>query len=125
MLRQYVDEVSESIIDALEKFDNPTTVIYNNPKKIAKNLIPKDNTIAIRIVQDEFCKKLIKEFGKPIVSTSANVSGQATPKSFKEISSAILKGVDYIVNLHHEKTCNKPSSIIKLSNSGVVEVIRE
>ena len=71
MLRQYVDEIPTRLIDILKKETKPTTVIYKNPKGLAKNVIAKDNTVAIRIAQDEFCQKLIKKFGKPIVSTSA------------------------------------------------------
>ena len=94
-------------------------------KNLAQNLIAKDNTIAIRVPNDDFCFQLLRKFNGAIVSTSANISGQPTPKSYKEISHEVLKGVDYVVNLHHEKICAKPSSIIKLSNDGIVKIIRE
>ena len=123
MLKKHVS-VSKKAIEIIKKNEKPTTIIYKNPKGFSKNLIAEDKTVAIRIVQDEFCRKLIKRFGKPIVSTSANVSNKPTPKSFKEISQEVIKGVDYIVNLHHEKICDKPSSIIKLSNSGIIKIIR-
>ncbi|WOD43919.1 L-threonylcarbamoyladenylate synthase [Hwangdonia lutea] len=125
MLKKYVKKISEaahSIIDISEK---PITIIYDEAQQLAPNLIADDGTIAIRIPDDEFCYQLSRKLNGAIVSTSANVSGQPTPKSFKEIVPAILKGVDYVVNLHHEKICDKPSSIIKLSNSGIVKVIRE
>ena len=125
MLERYVDNVPKIAYTILDLAVTPTTVIYDNPAGVAENLIAKDNTLAIRVVKHTFCEKLIRYLGKPIVSTSANISGEPTPKSFKEISDAILKGVDYVVNLPNEKNHSKPSSIIKLSNAGVVKVIRE
>lgn len=123
MLSKYV-LVSKSAKKILKERAKPTTVIYQNPKGIAKNVIASDNSVAIRIVQDEFCRKLIKRFGKPIVSTSANSSSKPTPKSFKEIEPSILQHVDYIVNLHRNKECNKPSSIIKIEKDGSTRIIR-
>ena len=83
--------------------DKPTTIIYTNISGLADNLIANDGTVAIRIVKDHFCKQLIQNFGKPIVSTSANISGENTPKQFSEISKEIRKNVDYIVNLRHDE----------------------
>ncbi|TDI73885.1 MAG: translation factor Sua5, partial [Bacteroidetes bacterium] len=94
------------------------------PIGVARNLIADDNSLAIRVVQDDFCKKLSRKFGRPIVSTSANVSGEKAPQSFQEINPKILEGVDYVVNLHHNKKATKPSVIIKLKNDGTVTVIR-
>lgn len=113
MLKKYV-AVPKKAIEILTKTDRPTTIIYENPKGLATNIIAEDKTIAIRIVQDDFCRKLIKRFGKPIVSTSANVSGDKTPKSFQEISQPILDGVDYIVNLYQNKVNTKSSTILKI-----------
>ncbi|SNR15672.1 L-threonylcarbamoyladenylate synthase [Tenacibaculum jejuense] len=124
MLEQYVT-VPHVAKEILEKAVKPTTIIYQNPKGIAKNIINKeDNTLAIRIAQDEFCKELIDTFAKPIVSTSANVSGNPTPKSFSEIEQSILDDVDYIVNLHQNKVSEKSSTILKLEGEKVI-VIRE
>ena len=81
--------------------------------------------MAIRIVQNEFCRELIKRFGKPIISTSANVSGRPTPKSFDEIEPAILENVDYSVNLHRNKISNVPSRILKVDLDGEITVIRD
>ncbi|MCH9659356.1 MAG: threonylcarbamoyl-AMP synthase [Bacteroidetes bacterium] len=125
MLNQYVESVPEVAHDILKYAIKPTTVIYDDPIRVAENLIADDNSLAIRIVQDEFCQQLIRKFRRPIVSTSANVSGQKTPLNFKEISSEILEGVDYVVNLHHDKESAKPSAIIKLKNDGTVKVIRD
>lgn len=125
MLQTYIKKVPAIALQYIDLAKNPTTIIYDEPQHLANNLIASDQTIAIRIPHDEFCFQLAHQFDGAIVSTSANISGQTTPNSFKEISKDILKGVDYVVNLHHEKTCSKPSSIIKLSNDGVVKVIRK
>lgn len=124
MLKKYVKKIPEAAFDIIDIPDQPITIIYDDPLNLAKNLIAEDNTIAIRIPNDEFCFLLLRRFNGAIVSTSANISGQPTPKSFKEITEEILIGVDYVVNLHHEKKMAKPSSIIKLSNDGKVKVIR-
>lgn len=124
MLKKYV-VLSNKVLEIIKKSIQPTTIIYKNPKGLAKNLINiQDNTIAIRIVKDEFCQELIKQFQKPIVSTSANISGYPTPKSFNEISNAILQGVDYVVDLHHNKISTKSSRILMIENDEVI-VIRE
>lgn len=125
MLKKYVKNIPEVAFNILDITDKPTTIIYDDAQNLASNLVADDNTIAIRIPVDEFCFQLCRRLNGAIVSTSANISRQPTPKSFKEISQEVLKGVDYVVNLHREKICNKPSSIIKLSNNGVVKIIRE
>ena len=117
-----IPEVAWQIIDLSE---NPTTLVLDKPRNIAANLIAPDQTLGIRIVKDPFCFKLLEKMKKPLVSTSANISGQPTPKSFKEISPEIIKGVDYVVNLHHEKIAGKPSTIIKLSADSQVKIIRK
>ena len=125
MLKRYVKQIPPAALSIIEVTDKPTTIIYDNAQNLAPNVIAKDGTIGIRIPDDDFCYGLTRKFNGAIVSTSANISGESTPKSFKEITPAILKGVDYVVNLHHEKICSKPSSIIKLSNNGIVKIIRE
>ncbi|MCH4551030.1 L-threonylcarbamoyladenylate synthase [Aestuariibaculum lutulentum] len=124
MLKKHVKQVPLVALNIIEVTDKPTTIIYDEAQNLAENLIAEDGTIAIRIPDDEFCYQLTRRLNGAIVSTSANISGEPTPKSFKEISQEVLKGVDYVVNLHHEKKCDKPSSIIKLSNNGVVKIIR-
>ena len=125
MLNFYIEEIPETAYDVLKYTIKPTTIIYDKPIRVSENLIAKNNTLAIRVVKDGFCNELIRKFKKPLVSTSANISGQPAPNSFKKISDQILKGVDYVVNLPHEKKAVKPSSIIKLSNDGMVKVIRK
>ncbi len=125
MLLKYVDSVPQKALEILSSSVKPTTIIYKNPKHLSENCIASDNTIAIRIVQDDFCRELIQEFGKPIVSTSANVSGEQTPKSFSEISKTILDSVDYIVNLQQDKVTNTSSRILRITEDNEVKVIRE
>lgn len=125
MLKKYIPTIPLKVLDLLQNTEKPTTIIYNNPVGLAKNVIAQDNTVAIRIVQNKFCQQLIAAFGKPIVSTSANVSGQATPKSFKEIDSVILDSVDYIVNLHREEKNDKSSTILKVIEDGEIIVLRK
>ncbi|MBM1106431.1 threonylcarbamoyl-AMP synthase [Aurantibacter crassamenti] len=124
MLERHITNVPEVAWDIIDLAEKPTTIIFDKPKGIAKNLIAEDDSLAIRIASDKFCQYLINKFKKPIVSTSANVSGSPTPKSFDEISEYILKGVDYVVNLNRDKKNGPPSSIIKLANDGTVKVIR-
>lgn len=125
MLKKYIKQMPQVAYNIIEVSEKPLTIIYDDAQNLAANLVAEDNTIAIRIPDDEFCYQLSRKLNGALVSTSANITGQPTPKSFKEISAHILKGVDYIVNLHHEKICDKPSSIIKLNNNGIVKIIRE
>ncbi|RLD27066.1 MAG: threonylcarbamoyl-AMP synthase [Bacteroidetes bacterium] len=125
MLNHYIQDIPEAAYNILKYAVKPTTIIYDKPIRVTENLIANDNTLAIRVVKDGFCNGLIRKLKKPIVSTSANISDKPTPKSFKEISQEIIKGVDYVVNLPSEKSEAKPSSIIKLSNDGKVTVIRK
>jgi L-threonylcarbamoyladenylate synthase len=125
MLKKYIPSISKNVIDILSKASNPTTIIYKNPTGLAKNVVAEDNTVAIRIPENEFCKQLISAFGKPIVSTSANVSGNKTPNCFKEIDIAILESVDYIVNLQREKVNDKSSTILKVAENGEIIVLRK
>jgi L-threonylcarbamoyladenylate synthase len=124
MLQKYIPKVSKAVLELLSKTTNPTTIIYENPAGLAKNVVAADNSVAIRIVQNEFCRQLIHQFGKPIVSTSANISGNPTPKSFKEIEKSILDSVDYVVNLQRDEVNEKSSTILKIDKKGNVTVLR-
>lgn len=117
-----IPDVAWQILDLSEK---PTTLILDNPRNVAANIIAEDKTLGIRMVTEPFCYKLMERMKRPLVSTSANISGMPTPKSFKEISPEIIKGVDYVVNLHRDKICDKPSTIIKLSLDNQVKIIRK
>jgi len=124
MLEQYVENIPKAAYDVIKFSITPTTIVYDDPIRISENLIAEDNSLAIRIVEDDFCKQLIRKFRRPIVSTSANLSGDKTPFSFQEISKEILEGVDYVVNLQRDKKSTNPSTIIKIKNDGTVKVIR-
>jgi len=125
MLNNYISTaLPKNLEQKITAFKTPTTVIYSHPKNLAKNIIASDGTLAIRITKDEFCKKLIDEFGGPIVSTSANISGDKTPFEFKDINPLILKGADYVVNLHRQKKTDKTSTILKLDVQGHLKIIR-
>jgi L-threonylcarbamoyladenylate synthase len=124
-LNSYIREIPEIAWELIDAAVNPITLIYPGAKNLAKNLIAGDGSIGIRISDDEFCKSLIKKFGKPIVSTSANISGEKTPSVFSEISEEIKDSVDYIVEWRQDDYDNKPpSSIIKLGEGGLFKIIR-
>jgi L-threonylcarbamoyladenylate synthase len=125
MMHQVFNEIPEVAWQILDFAEKPTTLILDKPKNVAKNLISEDNSLAVRMVNEPFCYKLMERMKKPLVSTSANISGMFTPKSFKEISPEIIKGVDYVVNLHLDKVCKNPSTIIKLGLDSQVKVIRK
>jgi L-threonylcarbamoyladenylate synthase len=124
-LELYVDEVPPIAYDLIERWEKPLTIVYDRPKNISKHLIGSDNTVAIRISKDSFSKMLIQQMGKPIVSTSANYSGETAPLFFKDIDPALLKEVDYVVNLYQNSMNEvKPSTIIRIYKDGSFEVIR-
>lgn len=121
---QYVAAPDLQVFDYLQRSIKPTTVIYEGAIGLADNLVAGDGSIGIRICRDEFCRHLIKRFRKPIVSTSANISGQPGGKLFADISADIKNGADYIVNYRQDdKTIAEPSSVIKW-NKGRAEIIR-
>ena len=125
MMYNVFKDIPETAWQILDLSEKPTTLILDNPRNVAANIIAEDKTLGVRMVKEPFCFKLMERMKKPLVSTSANISGNFTPKSFKEISPEIIKGVDYVVNLHHEKICDKPSTIIKLSLDNQVKIIRK
>lgn len=122
---QYVAAPDLQVFDYLSAAIKPTTVIYDHAIGLADNVINKDGSIGIRICKDEFCRHLIKRFRKPIVSTSANISGEPSPAFFTDISQPIKEGVDYIVN-HRRDDSNpsQPSSVVKWNKDATVTVIR-
>lgn len=125
-LTEYLEYVPEIINDLLNVITTPLTVIYPNARNLAKNVIAPDKSIGIRIVRDDFCKSLISKFGKPIVSTSANVSGEPSPMSFRDVSPKIRKQVDYVVKSRQTEIPGyKASKIIKLLDDGTYVIIRE
>lgn len=124
-IMQHVAAPDLSLFDYLQKATKPTTVVYDGALGFADNLVGNDGSIAIRICNDEFCRNLLKRFRKPVVSTSANISGMPAPKIFNEISAGIKNGVDYIVNYRQDDAIPaQPSSLIRW-NGGNVIVLRE
>ncbi len=124
-LEMYVEEVPDIAWDLVETADKPLTIIYPKGKNFAPNLLAKDGSIGIRMVKDDFCKRLISHFQKPIVSSSANISGKKTAATFNEISQEIIESADYVVEYRQDDFSEqKSSSIIKLSLGGLFEIIR-
>ena len=122
---QYITQPDLSVFDYLDTVTKPTTVIYDGATGLAENVINADGTIAIRVTSDDFCNHLIKRFRKPIVSTSANVSGYPPPSIFSDISTEIKKGVDYIVQHRQDDVkAAAPSAIIRWNKNGTHSVIR-
>ena len=125
MLERHLDLVPDLAYDIIDFSEKPTTIVYDRPRRVAPNLVAPDDTLAIRVTKDPFCRHLIRGLRRPLVSTSANLAGGPTPGSFGEIAPAILKGVDYIVPLRQQEKTTAPSAIIRLGTDGQVKVIRE
>lgn len=126
MLCRYVKQLPQIAIDLLEVNDKPMTIIYPEGVGLSPKVIADDGSVAIRIPRNEFCVEMIRRFGKPVVSTSANISGEETPSCFAEINAAILDGVEHIVEPSlEESSTGRSSQIIKLGPGGEVKVIRE
>ena len=124
-LNYYVQEVPDIAWDLIELADSPLTVIYSGARNLAPNLLAEDGSVGIRITQEEFSHKLCERFRKPVVSTSANVSGEPSPANFSEISETIKAGVDYIVRYRQDDLRKAaPSHIIQLGAGGLVKIIR-
>jgi L-threonylcarbamoyladenylate synthase len=125
-IKEFAKQPNEQIAQFIENKVRPTTIIYPKVTGLAQNLINEDGTVAIRIPQDDFCKDLITAFGKPIVSTSANISGENTPSIFAEISEKIKNKVDYCCAYRQDDN-NKaaPSKIIKWNEDDSLVIIRE
>lgn len=124
-LNMYVSDIPDIAWDLINVADQPLTIIYSNAKNLAKNLLGEDGSVGIRITNEEFSRRLCERFRKPLVSTSANVSGEPSPANFTEVSETIRNGVDYIVGYRQDdREKAKPSNIIKLGAGGLIQVIR-
>lgn len=125
-LNSYVDEVPEIAWDLIDANDKPMTLIYPGAKNLAPNLINSDGTIGIRITNEEFTQNLIQRFKKPIVSTSANISGDPSPANFSEINEELKELVDYVVEYRQEDIEKaSASSIIKIGVGGEIQILRK
>lgn len=123
MLSNYIETIPNKALELMNEIKEPLTIIYPNTKNLPPILVSQDNTIGIRIPKHNYCQKLIKSFGKPIISTSANRSGEPSPKIFKDISNEIKNGVDYIVEIEHDKISLQASSIYKITiNEEIIKI---
>ena len=126
MVVRYVDKAPAIAFEVMEMADSPLTAILPGARGVAANLIPEEGTLGVRIPDHEFCRRMLRKFGRPVVSTSANISGGETPKTLAEIDKAIIDGADYVVDPRCEgKTTRKPSSIIAFGEGGEVSIIRK
>lgn len=124
-LSRYVKEVPEVCWDLIDCADKPITIIYPQGNNLANNVCAEDGSIAIRIPNDKGLRDLLIKCNKPLITTSANLSGQATPTHFDEISNSIKSNVDYIVNLPSAEMTGTPSSVIKVGLNGDINIIRK
>jgi L-threonylcarbamoyladenylate synthase len=126
LLERYVEEVPAIAYDLIEVTDKPMTIIYPGARNLAGNLIAQDGSIGIRITRENFTRQLIQRFRKPIVSTSANISGEPSPAIFEDISAEIKAAADYVVSYRQDDSMPaSPSSIIKLGVGGEIEILRK
>lgn len=126
LLERYIEEVPEIAWDLIEVTVTPLTVIYPKAKNLAYNLIAEDGSIGIRFTKEKFTSELLRRFRKPLVSTSANISGEKPPQFFDDISEEIKMAVDYVVEYRQDdRTASQPSSIIKLGVGGKIDIIRK
>jgi L-threonylcarbamoyladenylate synthase len=122
---QNIVEVSSLAWDLIDLSEKPTTIIYDDPKNVAKNIIADDNTLGVRLIEPIFLKQLIGKLKSPIVSTSANISGAPSPRNFEDISEDIKNGVDYILDIKVDSKTSKSSCIIKLTKDSKITIIRK
>lgn len=125
MLKTYVEDIHPRVETLIGYFDRPLTVIYQNPKNLPPAAISKDNTVAIRVTKDQFCQELIRTWQKPLVSTSANISGENFPQNYDEVDQYIRSQADYIVKYkRHELRKKAASVIVSYNNEGELNFIR-
>ena len=126
MVVRYVNKAPGIAFEVMEMSENPLTLILEGAVGVAANLIPETGTLGVRVPNHEFCHQLLRKFGRPIVSTSANISGEPTPlKGLKDVSREIVDGVDYVINPRFQgKPTGKPSAIMAFGPRGEVEIIR-
>lgn len=124
-IQSYVDEVPDMAWELMELADKPLTIIYSGAKNMALALMGEEKTVGIRVTNEEFSRKLCAQFRRPVVSTSANKSGEPTPANFSQISDDIKSAVDYVVDYRqHEMAKAQPSSVIRLGKGNLIQIIR-
>jgi L-threonylcarbamoyladenylate synthase len=125
-LNSYVPDFPEIALDLIECSEKPLTIVYPGARNLAPGLLAADGSIGIRITGDAFSRQLCRAFKKPVVATSANISGEACPRNFREISREILQAVDYVADCRRDDTTlARPSSIIRLDRDARVEILRQ
>lgn len=125
MISRYVNRAPAIAYEVMEMATSPLTLILPGAAGLAENLIPEEKTLGVRVPDHDFCQRLLAKFGKPIVSTSANISGEETPATLEEVDKAIIDGVDFVVDPHFEgKPTEQPSSIIFFNEKGEFKIIR-
>lgn len=126
MIERYVKDVPEIVYELIDVSETPLTIIYPDAKNLASGVGGDDGSIGIRICRDEFCSELIRRFRKPIVSTSANFSGNPPPGNFSEIEKNLIDKVDYVVKYRQDDRSKKPvSPVIKINKDGSIKIIRK
>jgi len=124
-LKHYVKKIPDTAYDLIENATSPITIVYPGAINLPKILLAEDGSVAIRVVDGDYCKEVVKRLGKPLVSTSANASGEPSPKTFDQISENIKQKVDYVVNIHRGRIRQiKPSTLVKLDASGGITILR-
>lgn len=125
MLERSVNDIPEVAWQLIDAAVNPLTLIYDHPVGVAPNLVAEDGSLGVRITGERFSRELCRRLRRPVVSTSANISGKKAPRTYAEISDEIKNGVDYIVEYGRENSePHNPSNIIKIGDGGLVKVIR-
>ena len=126
MLTRYVSDIPAIALDMAEISDTPLTIVYDKGRSLAQGVTAEDGSVGIRLCQDPFCDDLITALRKPLVSTSANITGELPPAVFDEISEEIKNDVDYICQYRQDDRSRvKPSSVIRISSNGAVKILRE
>ncbi|WP_299821049.1 L-threonylcarbamoyladenylate synthase [uncultured Pontibacter sp.] len=126
MLKHYVKEVPAELEQLLQEQERPTTFVLSGAQNLPQEVIAEDGSIAVRITKDEFSHRLIRQVGRPIVSTSANISGQGTAAAFKDVSESIKERVDHVVRWRQDEAVDaKPSRIIKIEPDGKQSILRD
>ena len=126
MVQRYIREIPAAAFEIIEVSDKPVTIVYPGAKNLAGAIVSEDGSVGIRITSEKFCSSLIREFRKPIVSTSANISGIPAPSCFQEISDEIIDSVDYVADYRkNDRQKHKPSPVIKIDLNGVISIIRK
>ncbi len=125
-MSKYVTQIPREAVKLIESSVNPVTIIYPSAKNLPQNILAEDQSIGIRITEDPFCSELIRRFGKPLVSTSANISGSPNPANFSDIEDEVILEADWVVRWRqNDNTCSVPSTIYKVNDKGGIIIIRK